>query len=107
MSLHAGYLAILAAADTLGCWRWLLDLPRHEELVAPKLTTWLNTDFFSVSPSALPNRYALPSLILPLRTAQEQADSSTTPIRTSSHPSQDYRTVLFTNEDSAYQWLAH
>ena len=47
MSLHTGYLAILAAADVLGCRRWLLDLPRHEELVAPELTTWLNTDFFS------------------------------------------------------------
>ena len=47
MSSHTGYLTILATADTLGCWRWLLDLHRHEELVAPELTTWLNTDFFS------------------------------------------------------------
>ena len=40
-------MTVLAAADALGCWRWLLDLHRHEELVAPELTTWLNTDFFS------------------------------------------------------------
>ena len=47
MSLHTGYLAILAAADALGCWRWLFDLHRNEELAAPELTTRLNTDFFS------------------------------------------------------------
>ena len=44
--LRAGYFAILAAADALGCWRWLLDLRRREELASPELTTWVNNDFF-------------------------------------------------------------
>ena len=46
--LQAGYFAVLAAGDALGCWRWLLDLRRRQELATPALTTWLNTDFFQI-----------------------------------------------------------
>ena len=35
--LQAGYLAVMAAADALNCWRWLLNLRRREELASPAL----------------------------------------------------------------------
>ena len=104
--LQAGYLAVLAAADALGCWRWLLDLRRRDELATPELTTWVNTDFFP----RLAHRYARPVriafLISPLRAAQEQSDSSVSAINASPHPSQHYHTALFTDEAAAHRWLA-
>lgn len=104
--LQAGYLAVLAAADDLGCWRWLLDLRRRNELATAELTTWVNTVFFP----QLARRYAAPVriafLISPLRAVQEQSDSSAASISANSHPSQDYFTALFTDEAAAYQWLA-
>ena len=104
--LQAGYFAVLAAADALGCWRWLLDMRRREELATPELTTWVNQDFFP----RLIHRYAQPVriafLVSPLRAAQEQSASSATAISASSHPTQNYHTALFTDEALVYQWLA-
>ena len=104
--LQAGYLAVLAAGDALGCWRWLLDLRRREELATSALTTWLDTDYFP----RLAHRYAQPVriafLISPLRAAQEESASSATAISASTHPAQHYLTALFTDEAAAYQWLA-
>ena len=104
--LQAGYLAVLAAADDLGCWRWLLDLRRRNELATTELTTWVNHDFFP----RLVRRYAAPVriafLVSPLRAAQEQSDSSAAFLSTTSHPAQAYLTALFTDEAAAYQWLA-
>ena len=104
--LQAGYLAVLTAADALGCERWLLDLRRRDELATPELSTWLNTDFLP----RLAHRYVHPVriafLISPLRAAHEQSDSSATAISATSNPSQKYLTALFTDEAAAYQWLA-
>lgn len=104
--LQAGYFAILEAADTHNCWRWLLDLRRREELSSPELSAWLNTDFFP----KLPRRYAQPVrmafLVSPLRAMQEQSDSSISSITATSQAALGYRTALFTDEAAAYQWLA-
>jgi hypothetical protein len=103
--LQAGYFAILAAADEMNCWRWLLDL-RREELASPALTAWMNNDFFP----KLPRRYAAPVRIAflasPLRAKQEQSDSSVASISAHPRPDQGYFTALFTDEAAAYQWLA-
>ena len=105
--LKAGYQAVLAAADALGCWCWLLDLRRRNELATAELADWVTNDFFP----QLAHRYAQPVriafLISPLRAAQEKSASSATAISASSHPEQPYLTALFTDEASAYQWLAH
>ena len=104
--LRAGYFAILAAADALGCWRWLLDLRRREELASPELTTWVNDDFFP----QLVGRYASPVrlafLISPRRAAHGQSDSSVAAISATERPDTHYFTSLFTDEAVAYQWLA-
>ncbi|WP_216690309.1 hypothetical protein [Hymenobacter siberiensis] len=104
--LQHGYLGILAAGDALGCWRWLLDLRRREELASPALTSWINTELF---PQLL-NRYPAPVriafLISPLRAAIEQTASSAAALSSASHPGQGYQTALFTEEAAAYRWLA-
>jgi hypothetical protein len=105
--LHDGYFAILAAADALGCWRWLLDLRRREELATPALTRWLNHDFFP----RLTNRFAAPVriafLISPLRARQQNpSDSSAAALSAQSRLEQGFLTALFTDEAAAYQWLA-
>lgn len=104
--LQAGYCAVLDAADALGCWRWLLDLRRRNELATPELTEWVNTDFFP----KLVWRYAQPVrvafLVSPLRALQEQSASSVATISTNPRPNQGYFTALFTDEAAAYQWLA-
>lgn len=103
--LQTGYFAIMAAADELGCWRWLLDLRRREELVSSELTTWMNTDFFP----KLRQRYAQPVriafLISPLRAARQQSASSVAVISATSRPDAGYISELFTDEAIAYQWL--
>ena len=104
--LHDGYFAILAAADALGCWRWLLDLRRREELATPALTHWMNHEFFP----RLVGRYALPVRIAflasPLRARSQSSDSSVAAISANSTPEQGYLTALFTDEAEAYRWLA-
>lgn len=104
--LKAGYFAILDTADALGCWRWLLDLRRREELATPELTAWMNTDFFP----QLARRYAQPVRIAflasPLRALQEQSDSSVATISARSQPAHGYATALFTDEAAAYSWLS-
>ena len=108
--LQRGYLAILAAGDTLGCWRWLLDLRRREELTSPALTLWLNTSFFP----QLIGRYAAPVriafLISPLRAIQERSTNasagSVSVLSVAYRPEQSYHSGLFTDEAAAYHWLA-
>ncbi len=104
--LRLGYRAILDAGDALGCWRWLLDLRRREEVVSPALTHWMYNDFFP----QLAGRYAAPVrlafLISPLRAAMQQSDHSTTHLSTDSRPEHAYQSRLFTDEAAAYQWLA-
>ena len=104
--LQAGYFAILDAADTMDCWRWLLDLRRRDELATPELAAWLSADFFP----KLPRRYAAPVRIAflasPMRALQEQSASSVASISTNPQPNQGYFTALFTDEAAAYRWLA-
>ncbi|MET4075711.1 hypothetical protein [Hymenobacter sp. UYCo722] len=104
--LHDGYFAILAAADALGCWRWLLDLRRREELATPALAHWMNHDFFPrlVGRFSLPVRIAF--LVSPLRAQQQVSDSSAVALSAGSRPEQGFLTALFTDEAAAYQWLA-
>ena len=103
--LKDGYFAILAAADALGCWRWLLDMRRREELVTPALATWINTAFFPRLVGRYPRPVRLAFLISPLRARQTQAASSAATI-SSQQPAPGYATALFTDEAAAYQWLA-
>ncbi|WP_035558873.1 hypothetical protein [Hymenobacter sp. IS2118] len=104
--LKEGYFAVLATADEHGCWRWLLDLRRREELTSPKLADWLETDFFAL----LPQRYTAPVrmafLVSPLRAIQAQTASSVATISSNQRPNQGYYTAIFTDEAAAYQWLA-
>jgi hypothetical protein len=104
--LRHGYLGILAAGDALGCWRWLLDLRRREELATPALAAWVNAEFFP----QLRHRYSAPVriafLVSPLRATTEQSDISVAAISATSHPEQGYQTALFTDEATAYKWLA-
>ncbi|MDO7853967.1 hypothetical protein [Hymenobacter convexus] len=103
--LQAGYLAILAAADAAGCWRWLLDLRRRDELVSPELTHWVNTEFFPLLPGRYPAPVRLAFLISPLRAQQQQSASSVAAISAATQPEHGYHTALFTEEAAAYQWL--
>ena len=104
--LHDGYFAILAAADGLACWRWLLDLRRREELATPALAHWMNHDFFP----RLVGRYPLPVriafLVSPMRAQQQASDSSAATISAQSRLEQGYLTALFTDEAAAYHWLS-
>ena len=104
--LHDGYFAILAAADGLACWRWLLDLRRREELTTPALAHWMSYEFFP----RLVGRYPLPVriafLVSPLRAQQQASDSSAAVISAKSHIEHGYLTALFTDEAAAYHWLA-
>ncbi|MBH8559160.1 hypothetical protein [Hymenobacter negativus] len=104
--LQHGYLGILAAGDALGCWRWLLDLRRRDELASPALAAWVNAEFFP----RLRHRYAAPVriafLISPLRAATGQSASSVAAISATPRPEQDFQTALFTDEATAYRWLA-
>lgn len=104
--LQHGYLGILAAGDALGCWRWLLDLRRREELASPALTNWINTEFFPRLLQRYPAPVRIAFLISPLRAAIEQTASSAAALSTASHPGQGYQTALFTDEAPAYLWLA-
>ncbi|WP_046244834.1 hypothetical protein [Hymenobacter terrenus] len=104
--LQAGYFAILDAADALGCWRWLLDMRRRDELATPELAAWIDNDFFP----KLPRRYAEPVriafLVSPLRALREQSASSVATISAAPRSNQGYLTGLFTDEAAAYRWLA-
>ena len=106
VELQTGYFAILAAADALGCWRWLLDLRRREELASPALATWMNADFFPQLVSRYANPVRIAFLISPLRAAHGQSDSSVAVISTAVRPDSSYFTSLFTDEAVAYRWLA-
>jgi hypothetical protein len=103
--LQAGYFAILEAADALGCWRWLLDLRRRDELVSPELNHWVDTEFFPLLPGRYPAPVRIAFLISPLRAAQEQSASSVAAISAATRPEHGYHTALFTEEAAAYQWL--
>lgn len=104
--LQRGYLAILDAGDALGCWRWLLDLRRREELASPALGSWMHDDFFP----PLVGRYAAPVriafLISPLRAAQKKSDNSAAGLSADHRPEYGYQSCLFTDEAAAHRWLA-
>ncbi|MGY3087969.1 hypothetical protein ACVWYF_001002 [Hymenobacter sp. UYAg731] len=104
--LQHGYLGILAAGDALGCWRWLLDLRRREELATPALTAWVNAEFFPRLPQRYPAPVRIAFLVSPLRAATEQSASSAAALSVASRPEQGYQTALFTDEATAYHWLA-
>ena len=104
--LQAGYFAILAAADALGCWRWLLDLRRRDELTSPELAAWLHADFFPQLPQRYPQPVRIAFLVSPRRAQQEQSASSVATIASTTQASHGYSTALFTEEAAAYQWLA-
>jgi hypothetical protein len=104
--LQAGYFAILNAGDELGCWRWLLDLRRREELTTPELTTWVNADFFPQLVHRYPAPVCIAFLVSPLRASREPFDSSVAAISAASYTQQGYLSALFTDEAAAYQWLA-
>lgn len=102
--LQAGYVAILAAADALGCGRWLLDLRRRDEVVSTEINHWVETEFFPLLPGRYPAPVRIAFLISPLRAAQ-QAASSVAAISAATRPEHGYHTKLFTEEAAAYQWL--
>jgi hypothetical protein len=106
LELQHGYLAILDAGDAFGCWRWLLDLRRREELASPALGLWMYDDFFP----RLVGRYAAPVrmafLISPLRAAQQQSSSSAAGLSADNRLEDGYQSGLFTDEAAAYYWLA-
>ena len=104
--LQHGYLGILAAGDALGCWRWLLDLRRREELATPALTAWVNTEFFPRLRLRYPAPVRIAFLISPLRAATEQSASSAAVLSATPRPDQGYHTALLTDEANAYHWLA-
>ena len=104
--LQHGYLGILAAGDALGCWRWLLDMRRREELATPALTAWVNAEFFPKLLHRYPAPVRIAFLISPLRAATEQSASSAATLSATSRPNQGYQTALFTDEAIAYHWLA-
>ena len=106
MELHDGYFAILAAADDLVCWRWLLDLRRRDELATPSLATWIETDFFPRLVKRYPCPVRLAFLVSPMRAQHQASDSSAAVISAKSRREQGYLTALFTDEADAYEWLA-
>ena len=105
--LQTGYFAILEAADAHSCWRWLLDLRRREDLASPALSDWVTAVFFPKLVHRYPAPVRIAFLISPLRaSAQPPSASSVATISAQSTLAQGYTTALFTEEASAYQWLA-
>lgn len=104
--LQRGYFAILDAGDALGCWRWLLDLRRREELASPALGLWMHNDFFPRLLGRYPAAVRIAFLISPLRAAQEKSNSSAAGLSADNRPEQGYQSGLFTDEAAAYHWLA-
>jgi hypothetical protein len=102
--LQAGYQAILAAADACGCWRWLLDLRRREELATADINRWMEHSFLPL----LAHRYAQPVriafLVSPLRALQlVNATGAEAPTNAVVHTHQQ---ATFIDEAAAYAWLA-
>lgn len=97
--LRHGYLAILAAADACGCWRWLLDLRRRNEQNDSDIATWMSQDFFPrlIGRFAQPVRVAF--LVSPMRALNEPP-----PMRPAQPNTHEFAT--FTDEAAAYTWLA-
>ena len=97
--LRRGYLAILAAADGCGCWRWLLDLRRRNEQNDSEVAAWMSEDFFP----RLAGRFAQPVrvafLVSPMRALNEPP-----PLRPTQPDTHAFAT--FTDEAAAYAWLA-
>lgn len=104
--LQRGYLAILEAGDALGCWRWLLDLRRREELASPALGLWMHNEFFPQLAGRYPAPVRIAFLISPLRAAQEQSSSSAAGLSADNRRENSYQSGLFTDEAAAYHWLA-
>ena len=104
--LRAGYSAILTAGDAHACWRWLLDLRRRNELATPTLATWIETDFFPRLVGRYPSPVRLAFLVSPLRAGFETTEGSAAAITAGSQAVRGYITALFTDEASAYTWLA-
>jgi hypothetical protein len=99
--LQAGYQAILNAADTCGCWRWLLDLRRRDEVASPALDEWIDNVFLPQLVRRFECPVRLAFLISPLR-AQHTAPTDSADI----HPIYDYYLATFIDEAAAYAWLA-
>lgn len=102
--LQAGYHSILAAADACGCWRWLLDLRRREELATPDVNRWVEEVFLP----QLHGRYAQPvriAFLISPRRAQQLADApgAEAPTKPIVHAHQQ---TTFIDEAAAYTWLA-
>ena len=104
--LQDGYTAILTTADEMGCWRWLLDLRRREELSTLEISEWMHSAFFPqlIGRFALPVRIAF--LASPLRAQQQESDSTAASLSVNSRPERGYLSALFTDEAAAYAWLA-
>ncbi|WP_310395822.1 hypothetical protein [Hymenobacter sp.] len=104
--LHTGYLAILKAADALGCWRWLLDLRRRQELATPAIAAWMDTEFLPRLTGRFAEPVRLAFLASPLRASQEKAAASAPGPGAAPRPNHGHQQALFTDEAAAYHWLA-
>ena len=97
--LQAGYETLLAAADSAGCGRWLLDLRRRDDLTEPAVNHW----FGSVFAPGLRGRYAeaarLAFLVSPLRAGRPVTAMV-------SAANTDCEIATFTDEAAAHTWLA-
>lgn len=103
--LQDGYTAILTAADTLGCWRWLLDLRRRDEVSTAEISDWMTTAFFPQLVGRFPSPVRIAFLASPLR-AQQQSSGSAASLSANSQAEHGYLSALFTDEAAAYEWLA-
>ena len=97
--LQAGYESLLAAADTAGCARWLLDLRRREDLTEPIVNAWFGQTFAPTLRGRYPEAVRLAFLVSPLRAGQ--------PITALiSAASTDCQIATFIDEAAAHNWLA-
>ena len=99
--LQFGYQAIRNTADGCGCWRWLLDLRRRNDMSTPEVTSWLTQQFLP----QLAHRYEQPArlafLVSPFRAEQVQVAGVP-----ASPPDLIYESAVFTDEAAAFAWLA-
>ena len=101
VELKAGYKAILDSADDCQCWRWLLDVRRREEIIMPEVAEWMRQEFFTQLAGRYENPVRLALLVSPSREQRMSRTATTT-----ESAGEGYVIATFTDEASAFEWLA-
>ncbi|MCC2545933.1 hypothetical protein LJY25_05715 [Hymenobacter sp. BT175] len=100
--LEQGYAAILDAAVTHGCARWLIDV-RRRDTAFQDATPWMQADFFPRVAARMPETVLLAYLFAPSHLAELEADPAVPSL--SYFDGRPYRVQRFIQEQDAMSWL--